>query len=132
MRFFLSFGFFRPANIIFVPFMYFLGAARNSNRVFSPHTTPAPVRAEELEKEGCVPDFLPKTPCKFGRFHNKSNTCSYVCRLSIHTVILSYPYTRETNAASCLASVRCSSRIHTILCKSYPVYPISPTDYKVL
>jgi hypothetical protein len=36
----LSCGFFRPANIIFVPGIYFLGASRYSNKVSSFHVMP--------------------------------------------------------------------------------------------
>ncbi|CAH0694604.1 unnamed protein product [Spodoptera exigua] len=66
MRSARSLGFFKPANTILVPGMYFLGFSKYSKRVSSPHEIPLDLLASEYEKPAAWPVLRPQKPCRLG------------------------------------------------------------------
>jgi len=56
-----SAGFFRPANTILVPGIYFFGFTRNSYMCLSDHVIPLDLTASEYPKPAVRPALLPKS-----------------------------------------------------------------------
>merc|ERR1719163_2278679 len=61
-----SLGFFKPANTILVPGMYFLGLTRYASSTSVVHTMPELLLAAEKEKPAVVPAVRPIRPCLWG------------------------------------------------------------------
>merc|ERR1719152_755865 len=61
-----SLSFFRPANTIFVPGMYFFGLTRYSNMCLSDQTIPDVLFASEYGNPSSVPDARPMMPHRLG------------------------------------------------------------------
>merc|ERR1719335_1852849 len=61
-----SLSFFRPANTILVPGIYFFGFTRYSNMCFSDQTIPEVLLASEYGNPSSVPEWRPMMPQRFG------------------------------------------------------------------